>query len=149
MPDRVAPAGTPFLGADDEPHPEVNWEAAENSPEFKELIKRRRAFVVPATIFFFVYYFGFIILCGYAPDFMGTFIGDSTLTIGYVIALTQFIMVWVLGGLYLRMSDRVFDPLAAKAAARAQQVAQDSSAAAAAERQRGAVAADPGKVVPQ
>ncbi len=34
------------------------------------------------------------------------------LTVGYVLALTQFVMTWVLGGLYLRKADREFDPLA-------------------------------------
>jgi hypothetical protein len=28
-------------------HPEIDWVAAERSPEFRELIKRKRAFVVP------------------------------------------------------------------------------------------------------
>ena len=37
------------------------------------------------------------------------------LTVGYCLALTQFVMVLVLGLLYLRKSDREFDPLAAKA----------------------------------
>ncbi len=36
------------------------------------------------------------------------------LTVGYCLALTQFLMVFVLGILYLRKSDRDYDPLAAK-----------------------------------
>jgi hypothetical protein len=35
------------------------------------------------------------------------------LTVGYTLALTQFVMVLVLGLWYLRRADRVFDPLAA------------------------------------
>jgi uncharacterized membrane protein (DUF485 family) len=97
-------------------HPEIDWVAAERSPEFRELIKRKRAFVVPATIFFLAWYFGFIILAGYAPDFMGEeFITDG-MTVGYALALTQFIMTWGLGWWYLRKADRVFDPLAERAA---------------------------------
>jgi uncharacterized membrane protein (DUF485 family) len=97
-------------------HPEIDWVAAERSPEFRELIKRKRAFVVPATIFFLSWYFGFVILAGYAPDFMGReFITDG-MTVGYALALTQFLMVWGLGWWYLRKSDRVFDPLAERAA---------------------------------
>ena len=94
----------------------IDWVAAERSPEFRELIKRKRAFVVPATIFFLAWYFGFIILAGYAPDFMGEeFIADG-MTVGYALALTQFLMTWGLGWWYLRKSDRVFDPLAQRAA---------------------------------
>jgi uncharacterized membrane protein (DUF485 family) len=97
-------------------HPEIDWVAAERSPEFRELIKRKRAFVVPATIFFLAWYFGFVILAGYAPDFMGReFITDG-MTVGYALALTQFLMVWGLGWWYLRKADKVFDPLAERAA---------------------------------
>lgn len=98
-----------------EHHSEIDWQAVERSPEFRELIRRKKAFVVPATLFFLAWYFGFIILAGYAPDFMGReFITDG-LTVGYVLALSQFVMTWVLGWLYLRKADRVFDPLAARA----------------------------------
>ena len=96
----------------------VDWEAAEQSPEFKELIAKRRSFVLPATIFFLAWYFGFILLAGYAPDFMGSSVYEG-LTVGYCLALTQFVMVAVLGLMYLRRSEKVYDPLAEKAAARA------------------------------
>ena len=96
-------------------HPEIDWIAAERSPEFKELIRRKRSFVLPATIFFLAWYFGFIILAGYAEDFMGESIYEG-FTVGYLLALSQFIMVWGLAWLYLRKADRDFDPLARKAA---------------------------------
>ena len=101
--------------AGDDHHPEIDWIAAEDSPEFKQLIAKRRAFVLPATIFFFVWYFGFILLAGYAPGFMGTsLIGGFTL--GYALALTQFLMTFVLGAMYLKRADRDFDPLSRRAA---------------------------------
>jgi uncharacterized membrane protein (DUF485 family) len=96
-------------------HPEIDWIAAERSPEFRELVRRKNAFVIPATIFFFSWFFGFIVLCGYAADFMGKSIYEG-FTVGYLIALSNFVMVWVLGALYLRQARRVFDPLARKAA---------------------------------
>jgi hypothetical protein len=52
-----------------------------------------------------------VVLTAVAPDFMGESIYQG-LTVGYVLALTQFLMVLVLGLMYLRKSDRVFDPLA-------------------------------------
>jgi uncharacterized membrane protein (DUF485 family) len=105
-------AGVP---AAEDHHPEIDWIAAERSPEFRELINKRRRFVLPATIFFLTWYFGFIILAGYAEDFMGESIYEG-FTVGYLLALSQFIMVWTLGWLYLRKADRDFDPLARKAA---------------------------------
>ena len=93
---------------------ETDWDAIERSPEFQELTRSKRAFVVPATIFFMVWYFGFIALCGYAPDFMGReFITDG-LTVGYVLALTQFVMSWALAVMYVRRANRTWDPLAAR-----------------------------------
>ena len=106
------------VGGGPEQNPEIDWEAAERSPEFRALIAKRRSFVLPATIFFLAWYFGFIILAGYAPDFMGESVYEG-LTVGYCLALTQFIMVWALAGAYLRKADRDFDPLTRKATARA------------------------------
>ena len=89
----------------------IDWQAIEGSPEFQELVRRRRAFVLPATIFFLSYYMAFILLCGYAEDFMASSVYEG-LTVGYCLALTQFLMVFVLGILYLRKADREYDPLA-------------------------------------
>jgi uncharacterized membrane protein (DUF485 family) len=97
-------------------HADLDWVAAERSPEFRELIKKKRAFVVPATIFFLAWYFGFVILAGYAPDFMGREFLTDGLTVGYVLALSQFVMTWALGAWYIRKADREFDPLAERAA---------------------------------
>ena len=95
----------------------TDWERIERSDEFQELVKRRRSFVVPATIFFLVYYMAFIIVAGYAPDFMGESVYQG-LTVGYCYALTQFLMVFVLGIWYLRKSENEFDPLATRSSRR-------------------------------
>ena len=72
--------------------------------------------MIPCTIFFLAWYLGFILLCAYAPDFMGESVYQG-LTVGYCLALTQFVMVFVLGLWYLRKADNEFDPLAEKAIA--------------------------------
>jgi uncharacterized membrane protein (DUF485 family) len=91
--------------------PRIDWAAIEREPEFQELVHARRSFVIPGTIFFLSWYMGFVVLTAVAPDFMGERVYQG-LTVGYVLALTQFLMVLVLGIMYLRKSDRVFDPLA-------------------------------------
>jgi uncharacterized membrane protein (DUF485 family) len=106
------------MSADDDRMPDVDWEAAERSPEFQELVRRQRRFVIPWTVFFLAWYLLFVILCGYAEDFMGERLVEG-FTVGYAFALSQFVMVWVLTALYLRKSDRELDPLRDKAAARA------------------------------
>jgi uncharacterized membrane protein (DUF485 family) len=93
--------------------PVYDYERIERSPEFQELVRKRRSFVLPATIFFLAYYMGFILLTGYAEDFMGSSVYEG-LTVGYCLALTQFVMVFALGILYLKKADRDYDPLAQK-----------------------------------
>jgi uncharacterized membrane protein (DUF485 family) len=94
--------------------PAIDWEAIERSPEFQELVHRRRRFVIPCTIFYLSWYLGFILLTAYAADFMGERVYEG-LTVGYCLALTQFLMVLVLGLWYLRKADNEFDPLAERA----------------------------------
>jgi uncharacterized membrane protein (DUF485 family) len=106
----------------------VDWEGVERTPEFQELVRRRRSFVVPCTIFFLVWYLAFIALAGYAPDFMGERVYEGV-TVGYLLALTQFVMVWGLGAAYLRRSRKVFDPLR-EAAVRASGHHEDQQASA-------------------
>ncbi len=91
----------------------VDWEGIERSPEFQELVRKRRSFVIPATIFFLGWYMGFILLTAYAEGFMSDRVYQG-LTVGYTLALTQFVMVFVLGLMYLNRSNKVYDPLAEK-----------------------------------
>lgn len=117
MAEPLAPRGEAHAAhTADHPHPKVDWEGIERSPEFQELVHRRRSFVIPGTLFFLAWYMAFIIVCAYAPDFMGERVYQG-LTVGYVLALTQFLMVFVLGLLYLNRSAKVFDPLAERAIA--------------------------------
>src|SRR6476619_8041294 len=118
---------------------EIDWEAIEESPEFQELERTRRSFVVPATIFFLSWYMGFVVLAAYAEDFMSERVYQG-LTVGYCLALTQFVMVLVLGIMYLRRADRVYDPLAAKAIGRWTDLDTDAVRAGHAEERRVAIA---------
>ena len=94
----------------------IDWEAIERTPEFQELVKKRRSFVVPGTIFFLAWYMGFILLTAYAEGLMSERIYEG-LTVGFLLALSQFLMVLVLGLMYLRRSEKVYDPLAEQAVA--------------------------------
>jgi uncharacterized membrane protein (DUF485 family) len=96
--------------AEDRPRGDIDWEEIERSPEFQELVHKRKSFVVPGTIFFLTWYMGFILLVAYAEGFMSERVYEG-LTVGYCLALTQFVMVLVLGLLYLSKSTNVFDPL--------------------------------------
>ena len=97
------------------PTPEelAQWEGLERTDEFKQLVRARMRFVLPATIFFLVYYFLLPLANGLAPEFMRTNVVGH-INIAYLFALSQFGMAWLLAFFYIRQADRVFDPLAEK-----------------------------------
>jgi uncharacterized membrane protein (DUF485 family) len=68
----------------------------------------KKIFIVPAFIFFIIYYFLLPVLVGYAPKFMDIRVGFVNLA--YLFALSQFIMSWTLAALYVRAGDR-FDQI--------------------------------------
>ncbi|MFN8498892.1 MAG: DUF485 domain-containing protein [Anaerolineae bacterium] len=88
------------------------WAAIEADPDFKALVAAKRRFVIPATIFFIVYYFSLLILNGYAPQLMDQpVLGPINLAL--VFAMSQFIMAWIVAYLYIRRAN-VFDSMVAK-----------------------------------
>ena len=43
------------------------WQRIQASPEFQQLVAEKRSFILPATVFFIVYYFALPVLVGYFP----------------------------------------------------------------------------------
>ena len=97
-------------GVTEEPTASANWERVAVMAEFKALLAAKLKFIVPATIFFLVYYFALPILVGYAPRLMETKV-LGVVNLAYVFALSQFFMAWILAALYLRAAGR-FDEIA-------------------------------------
>ncbi len=85
------------------------WDRIATSKEFKDLMATKKTFIVPAFIFFVVYYFALPVLVGYAPQFMSTKIGKINLA--YLFALSQFFVAWLIAGLYVKAANN-FDRLA-------------------------------------
>ena len=83
-----------------------NWEAIAASPRFKELLRAKRRFVVPAMIFFIVYYFALPVLVGYARPFMEKRV-LGPVNLAYLFALSQFFMAWIVAALYVRAANRL------------------------------------------
>jgi uncharacterized membrane protein (DUF485 family) len=78
----------------------ADWDAVAAESEFKELLAAKRRFIVPATVFFVVYYFALPVLVGYAPRLMDTRVLGVNLA--YLFALSQFFMAWTVAALYVR-----------------------------------------------
>ena len=86
------------------------WDEIAASQPFRDLMATKKIFIVPAFIFFVLYYFALPVLVGYAPQFMSTkVIGEVNLA--YLFALSQFFMAWIIAGLYVRAAGN-FDNLA-------------------------------------
>jgi uncharacterized membrane protein (DUF485 family) len=86
-------------------HPQRDWAAIERTAEFRDLVRAKRAFIVPATVFFIAYYFALPALVGYWPEAMSTRV-VGPINVAYLFALSQFVMAWVLMGMYVRRARR-------------------------------------------
>jgi len=80
------------------------WDRVAESHEFKDLMATKKIFIVPAFIFFLVYYFLLPVLVGYAPQFMAQKVWGNV-NLAYLFALSQFFMAWIIAGLYVRAGD--------------------------------------------
>ena len=87
-----------------------DWAAIERTPEFRALVRAKRAFIIPATVFFVAYYFALPALVGYWPDAMSTRVAGP-LNAAYLFALSQFAMAWALMAAYVRRA-RQYDRMA-------------------------------------
>ena len=95
----------------DEDRDVADWDRVAAAPEFGRLLASKRRFIVPATVFFVVYYFALPVLVGYAPRLMETRLLGVNLA--YLFALSQFFMAWIVAGLYVRAAAK-WDEMAAR-----------------------------------
>lgn len=87
------------------------YREAQNSPEFTELRRRFRRFVVPMTVAFLVWYLLYVLLSNYAHDFMSTRVFGNV-NIGLLFGLLQFVSTFLITQLYVRHAGRNTDPIA-------------------------------------
>jgi uncharacterized membrane protein (DUF485 family) len=82
----------------------TEWDRIADSQQFKDLMATKKMFIVPAFIFFVVYYFALPISVGYAPAFMSTKV-IGNINIAYLFALSQFFVAWIIAGLYVKAAN--------------------------------------------
>lgn len=90
--------------------PPTSWNDIAESKAFQDLMSTKKVFIVPAFVFFVVYYFGLPVLVGYAPRLMSTKV-IGPLNLAYLYALSQFFMAWLIAALYVKAAND-FDRLA-------------------------------------
>ena len=117
MPDVTQTKGAPTKAATPSSAAgESQWDRVAAMDEFKQLLKAKTRFVVPATIFFIVYYFLLPYLVGYHPQAMDKRVWGPV-NIAYLFALSQFFVAWLIAWLYVRAA-KSFDALADRILAR-------------------------------
>src|SRR5438477_3400216 len=93
----------------DEDRDLVEWHRVARMPEFQRMRRAKLRFIIPATLFFVIYYFALPVLVGYAPALMSKRV-IGVVNIAYLFALSQFFMAWIIAALYLRAAAR-FDKM--------------------------------------
>lgn len=101
----------------DAPHADpttAQFVAVHGTEEFTQLRRTFRTFAFPMTIAALVAYFTYVLLSIYAVGFMKQpFLGMQGLTLGMVLGLLQFAIVWIWTALYVRFANNRLDTAAA------------------------------------
>ncbi len=104
MPDTDDPSQSPSPNA-------AGYVDIQSSPEFQDLRRSLRRFVIPTTIFFLVWYASYVLLGAFAHDFMAIRLWGN-INVGLLVGLGQFVTTFVITGLYVRFANRELDPRA-------------------------------------
>lgn len=81
----------------------IDYEKIVSSPEYKEMLRRKKRFIVPMTIFFLAFYFMLPIMTSYSTVLNTPVYGD--ITWAWVFATAQFVVTWVLCVMYVKKSN--------------------------------------------
>jgi uncharacterized membrane protein (DUF485 family) len=89
----------------------VDYLQVEESPQFRELKRRHRSFVLPVAALFLVWYLVYVLLADYAHDFMATPVFGNV-NVGLLLGLGQFVTTFAITMWYVWYANRKLDPLA-------------------------------------
>jgi len=90
--------------------PAVDYATAARSESFQALLAAKRRFLIPATLFFLVFYFMLPVLTSYTHLLEKPAIGK--ISWAWIYAFAQFVMTWTLAIVYMRKAAE-FDSMAA------------------------------------
>lgn len=92
---------------------EARYLAVRSSPEFQDLRRRYRRWVIPVTAASIAWYFLYVFLAAYAVDFMATKLFGN-INVGLVLGLAQFVTTFAVTQAYVSYADKQLDPRSAK-----------------------------------
>lgn len=94
---------------ENETHGVQDFQTIESSPSFRELMRKKKRFLIPSTILFLGLYILFPLIISYSDVLNASFIGDVSWS--WVYALGLFIMTWILVTIYMKKAAE-FDRMA-------------------------------------
>ena len=97
-----------------------DWTAIEGSPEFRELTKGRRRFSLVAGSIGIGAGLLYIVLAGFARDFMGTEVIGS-ISLAFLGGIALILLTWAITFAYMRRSASEWEPLEERIRAAASQ----------------------------
>ncbi len=87
----------------------LDFQKIENSAGFRDLMRRKKRFLIPTTILFLGLYLLFNVVISYTDWLNASFIGDITWV--WVFAFALFAMTWILVTVYMKRAEK-FDEMA-------------------------------------
>jgi uncharacterized membrane protein (DUF485 family) len=96
---------------DDVGAPDARLVSYDHTPDVRELRHRQRWFVFPMTVVFLGWYFLLIYGAGHWPSLFEKQVYGN-ITLGYVLAVSQFFTTFLIAFVYARYAVRRLDPLA-------------------------------------
>jgi len=90
---------------------DVDFPGIQRSERFQELRKRHRSFVFPVLALALLWYFAYVLLAGYAPEFMATPV-FGLVNVGLLIGLGQVATTFIVTMWYVWYANRRLDPIA-------------------------------------
>ena len=91
----------------------IDYVAVEESPRFVELKRKHRSVVFPLAVLFLVWYFVYVLLSSFAPDFMAQEVWGH-ITIGLLLGLGQFVTTFAITMGYVSFANRKLDPISSE-----------------------------------
>ncbi|WP_285779424.1 DUF485 domain-containing protein [Microtetraspora sp. NBRC 13810] len=87
------------------------YEQVQGSEQFQELKRRFRAWTFPMTAAFLGWYLLYVVLSGWARDFMGVKLLGN-INVALVLGVLQFVSTFGIAWAYSRHAQKKLDPLA-------------------------------------
>ena len=100
-------------GTPDQGTTAADFAAIQSSPKCQSLRRRHRRFVFPVLALALLWYLAYVLLAGYAPEFMATPV-FGRVNVGLLIGLGQVVTTFVITMVYVTYANRRLDPLASE-----------------------------------